>query len=149
MTFFKTYLYDQRYLKGLQHLSWYATFLYYKLFYIHSNFCNVIYFLVITNALPLISTSSFYSSVLLHVPLGSVFVSLVGPVSQRVSEVLVGVEGSGQLIDVVVGADGPEVFNVVPEVRGGVGPVGNCWRLIIRDYKTSRDRRFLLLLLLQ
>lgn len=75
--------------------------------------------------------------------------ALVGLVSQRVSEMLVGVEGSGQLIDVVVGADGPEVFNVVPEVRGGVGPVGNCWRFIIRYYKTSRDRLFLLLLLLQ
>lgn len=82
----------------------------------------------------MISTSSFYSSVL-RVSLGSVFVPLVGLVSQRVSEVLVGVEGSGQLIDVVVGADGPEVFNVVPEVRGGVGPVGNCCRLIIRYYK--------------
>lgn len=56
---------------------------------------------------------------------------LVGLVSQRVSEVLVGKEGPSQLIDVVVGADGPEVLNVVPEVRGGVGPVGNCWRLIV------------------
>lgn len=64
------------------------------------------------------------------------FVPLVGLVSQRVSEVLVGVEGSGQLIDVVVGADGPEVFNVVPEVRGGVGPVGNGWRFVIRYYNT-------------
>lgn len=63
-------------------------------------------------------------------------VALVGLVSQRVSEVLVGVEGSGQLIDVVVGADGPEVFNVVPEVRGGVGPVGNGWRFVIRYYNT-------------
>lgn len=139
LTFFKTYLCDQRYLKGLQHLRWHATFLHYKLFYIHSNFCNVIHFLVIiTNAPSLISASSSYSSVLLHVPRGSVFVPLVGLVSQRVSEVLVGVEGSGQLIDVVVGADGPEVFNVVPEVRGGVGPVGNGWRLIIRYYKTRQ-----------
>lgn len=43
-----------------------------------------------------------------------------------------GEEGPGQLIDAVVGADGPEVLNVVPEVRGGVGPVGNRWRFIIR-----------------
>lgn len=47
-----------------------------------------------------------------------------------------GVEGSGQHIDVAVGADGPEVFNVVPEVRGGVGPVGNGWRFVIRYYDT-------------
>lgn len=43
-----------------------------------------------------------------------------------------GEEGSGHLVDVVVGANGSEVFNVVPEVRGGVGPVGNCWWFIIR-----------------
>lgn len=43
-----------------------------------------------------------------------------------------GEEGPGQLIDVVVSADGPEVFDVVPEVGGGVGPVGNRWRFIIR-----------------
>lgn len=58
---------------------------------------------------------------------------LVGVVPQSVSEVLVGEEGPGQLIDAVVGADGPEEFNVVPEVRGGVGPVGHGWRFIIRD----------------
>lgn len=70
-------------------------------------------------------------------------VPLVGLVAQSVSKVLVGEEGPGQLIDVVVGADGPEVFNVVPEVRGGVGPVGNCWRFVIRYYNTNTDRLFL------
>lgn len=42
-----------------------------------------------------------------------------------------GKEGPGHLVDVVVGADGSEVFNVVPEVRGGVGPVGDSWRFFI------------------
>lgn len=70
--------------------------------------------------------------------------ALVGLVSQGVSEVLVGKEGPGQLINAVVGADGPEVFNVVPEVRGGVGPVGNGWRFIIRYYDTSTDALLLL-----
>lgn len=72
----------------------------------------------------------------------SVLVPLVGLVSQSVSEVLVGEEGPGQLIDAVVGADGPEVFNVVPEVRGGVGPVGDRWRFIIRNYNTRIHRCF-------
>lgn len=62
----------------------------------------------------------------------SVLVALVGLVSQSVSQVLVGVEGPGQLVDAVVGADGPEVFDVVPEVGGGVRPVGNRWRFFIR-----------------
>lgn len=43
-----------------------------------------------------------------------------------------GEEGPGQIVDVVVGADGSEVFDVVPEVGGGVGPVGNRWWFIIR-----------------
>lgn len=43
-----------------------------------------------------------------------------------------GEEGPGQIVDVVVGADGSEVFDVVPEVRGGVRPVGNRWWFIIR-----------------
>lgn len=76
-------------------------------------------------------------------------VPLVGLVSQSVSEVLVGEEGPSQLIDAVVGADGPEVFNVVPEVRGGVGPVGNRWRFIIRYYNTSTEALILFLSLLK
>lgn len=46
----------------------------------------------------------------------SVLVALVGLVAQGVPEVLVGVEGAGELVDVVVGADGAEVLHVVPEV---------------------------------
>lgn len=59
-------------------------------------------------------------------------VALVGLVSQGVSQVLVGEEGASHLVDLVVGADGPEVLDVVPEVRGGVRPVGNSRGLIIR-----------------
>lgn len=62
----------------------------------------------------------------------SVFVSLIGLISQGVSEGLVGEEGPGHLVDLVVGANGSEVLDVVPEVRGGVGPVGDSWWFIIR-----------------
>lgn len=64
-------------------------------------------------------------------PSHSMFMSLIGLISQGVSDGLMGVEGPGHLIDVVVGTDWFEVFNVVPEVRGGVGPVGNSWWFII------------------
>lgn len=59
------------------------------------------------------------------------FVSLIGFVSEGVPQVLVGKEGAGHLIDPVIGPDGFEVFHVVPEVGGGVGPVGDSWGLII------------------
>lgn len=48
--------------------------------------------------------------------LSSVFVSLVGLISQCVSQVLVSIEGPGHFIDVVVGSNRPEVLYVVPEV---------------------------------
>lgn len=67
---------------------------------------------------------------LLPAPL-SVLMSLIGLISQGVPEVLVGEEGPRHLVDVVVGADGSEVFNVVPEVSGGIGPVGKSWWFII------------------
>lgn len=60
------------------------------------------------------------------------FVPLIGLISQSVSEGLVGEEGPGHLVDVAVGADGSEVLDVVPEVRGGVGPVGDSWWFVIR-----------------
>lgn len=62
----------------------------------------------------------------------SVLMPRIGLVSQRVSKVLVGEEGPSHLVDLVVGADGPEVLDVVPEVRGGVGPVGDCRQFVIR-----------------
>lgn len=62
----------------------------------------------------------------------SVFMSLIGLISQGVPEVLVGEEGTGQFVDVVVGTDGSEVFDIVPEVGGRVGPVGNSRRFIVR-----------------
>lgn len=68
----------------------------------------------------------------------SVLVPLVGLVAQGVPKVLVGVEGAGQLVDVVVGADGAEVLHVVPEVRGGEGPVGHGWWLVIRHCRGNR-----------
>lgn len=77
------------------------------------------------------SRISPHSSWLLSAP-ASVFMSLIGLISQGVPEVLVGEEGTGQFVDVVVGADGSEVFNVVPEVGGRVGPVGNSRRFIVR-----------------
>lgn len=43
-----------------------------------------------------------------------------------------GEEGPGHLVDLVVGADGFEVFDVVPEVGGGVGPVRNRWGFVVR-----------------
>lgn len=56
-----------------------------------------------------------------------------------------GEEGPGHLVDVVVGADGPEVLNVVPEVRGGVGPVRNSYWFFIGRWghtvKSVKDRR--------
>ncbi len=57
--------------------------------------------------------------------------SCIGFISQGVSDGLVGEEGPGQLINAVVGTDGSEVLDVVPEVRGGVGPVRNSWWFII------------------
>lgn len=71
----------------------------------------------------------------------SVFVSLVGLVAQGVPEVLVGVEGAGQLVDVVVGADGAEVLHIVPEVRGGEGPVGHGRRLVVRHCGRNKGHR--------
>lgn len=58
--------------------------------------------------------------------------SLVGVVSQGVPEVLVGEEGPGHLVDLLVGPDGFEVLHIVPEVGGGVGPVGVSRRLLVR-----------------
>lgn len=52
-------------------------------------------------------------------------------VSQSVPEIVMGEESSGHLIDLVVGSDTTEILDIVPEVRGGVGPVGSGWRLII------------------
>ena len=63
--------------------------------------------------------------------------SRVGLVSQGVSEGLVGEEGPGHLVDVVVGTDGFEVLDVVPEVGGGVGPVGNSWGFVVRHFTTN------------
>lgn len=71
-------------------------------------------------------------------PITSVLVPLVSLVAQGVPEVLVGVEGAGELVDVVVGADGAEVLHVVPEVRGGEGPVGHGWWLVIRHCRRSK-----------
>lgn len=88
-------------------------------------------FLLIYSAYLNSSWLSLLSSWLLPAP-ASVFMSLIGLISQGVSQMLVGKEGTGQFVDVVVGADGSEVFDVVPEVRGRVGPVGNRWRFIVR-----------------
>lgn len=74
-------------------------------------------FLLIYSAYLNSSRLSPLSSWLLPAP-ASVFMSLIGLISQGVSEVLVGEEGTGQFVDVVVGADGSEVFYVVPEVGG-------------------------------
>lgn len=63
--------------------------------------------------------------------------ALVGLVPQGVSQVLVGEEGASHLVDLVVRSDGPEVFNVVPEVRGGVRPVGNSCRFIVWHWWTT------------
>lgn len=65
----------------------------------------------------------------------SVLMSFVGLISQCVSNVLVGKESPGHLINMFVGTDGPEVLNVVPKVRGGVGPVGDSWWLVVRHWK--------------
>lgn len=52
-------------------------------------------------------------------------------ISQSVPEILLGEESPGQLVDLGVCSDAAEILDVVPEIRGGVGPVGSDWGLII------------------
>lgn len=92
--------------------------------------CNPFIYLDISPSV-LFFFSSFFWPLHPHSPSPLVFMPHVALVSQGVSEVLVGEEGACHLVDVVVGADGFEVFDVVPEIRGGVGPVGDSWWFII------------------
>lgn len=54
-------------------------------------------------------------------------------VSQSVTKMLLGKESSGHLADLVISSDTAEILDVVPEVRGRVGPVGSGWSLIIQS----------------
>ncbi len=123
-------LYNPREELRALHLYMYTLQTCYALLFLHS-FNVYINFFIIFLSRQSEKSISFYLLRILPAPL-SVFMPGVGLISQGVSEVLVGEEGPGHLVDVVVGADGSEVLDVVPEVRGGVRPVRDSWWFVIR-----------------